>query len=99
MNCQQCGKEIPAGSPTCPACGFFAVPRPPSPDSIDEAVSEVKRAAHELAEAAASLSRRVVDKAGKAAKDPAGSATRVTRKVAQELNKAAKEVDRILRDL
>jgi cell division septum initiation protein DivIVA len=102
MNCPQCGKEIPAGSPTCPACGFFTVPHPPTgstAESVDQAVADLKRAAKELARSAAALSGRVVDKAGDAAKDPKGSAKKVTRKVAQELDKASKEIERILRDL
>jgi cell division septum initiation protein DivIVA len=102
MFCPQCGKEIPSGSPTCPACGYLAVPQPASkssPDSIDDVVAELKRAAKDLARSAAALSGRVVDKAGDAAKDPKGSAKRVTRKVAQELDHASKEIERILRDL
>lgn len=102
MFCPQCGKEIPSGSPTCPACGYLAVPHAPSKGStgsINDTVAELKRAAKELAQSAAALSGRVVDKAGDAAKDPKGSAKRVTRKVAQELDKASQEIERILRDL
>jgi len=102
MYCQGCGRELPAGSRTCPACGFLAEPPPSaasSPGTIEELVAELKRTAKELGRDAAQLSQRVVGKAGEVAKDPPASAKRVTRKVAQELDKAAKEIDRILRDL
>jgi uncharacterized Zn finger protein (UPF0148 family) len=101
MFCQQCGKEIPAGSPTCPACGYFAMPRGSThaPGSMEEAVSELKRSAKELARATALLSKRVVEKAGTAAQDPSGTAKRTTRAVAKELDKAAQEIERVLRDL
>jgi uncharacterized Zn finger protein (UPF0148 family) len=103
MFCQQCGKEIPSGSPTCPACGFNAMSHsaaaPSDPESVEKIISEMKRAAKDLSVAAANLSQRVADKAGRAAKDPSGSAKRATRKVAEELDKAAKEIDRVLRDL
>ncbi|HKN07014.1 MAG TPA: zinc ribbon domain-containing protein [Thermoplasmata archaeon] len=103
MYCQQCGKEIPSGSPTCPACGFNAMARRPTPssgsDSIEHFVSETKKAAKELAAAAATLSQRVVDKAAGAARNPPASVKRATRKAAEELEKAAREIDRIIRDL
>jgi hypothetical protein len=99
MQCEECGKEIPPGSPTCPACGHFAMPRGANSPTLDDAVSEVKRAAKEFAAATASLSRHVVAKAGDAAKDPTGTAKRATRRAAEELDKAARDVERILRDL
>jgi len=103
MFCQQCGKEIPSGSPTCPTCGYNAMAHGTGAsrdrESIDTVVFEVKRAAKELTVAAANLSRRMTDAAEKVAKDPSGAAHRASRKAAQELEKAAKEVDRILRDL
>jgi len=103
MYCAQCGKELPANTPTCPACGFVTTP-PHSgprarPGSLDEAVSELKRTAQELGRAAADFSERVVDKAGKVAKDAPGSARKASRRVADEVEKAAKEIDRVLRDL
>ncbi|MGA8603809.1 MAG: zinc ribbon domain-containing protein [Thermoplasmata archaeon] len=103
MYCQQCGKEIPSGSPTCPACGFNAMARVPTPssrsDTLEHFVSETKKAAKDLAAAAASLSQRVVDKATVTAKNPSASAKRATQKAADELEKAAREIDRIIRDL
>lgn len=103
MFCQQCGKEIPPGSPTCPACGYLAMPHSSSTssaaDSIEVAVAELKRTAKELAKSARTLSQRVVAEAGKAAKDPPGSAKRAAHKVAQGLEEAAKEIEQALRDL
>ncbi len=103
MYCQQCGKEIPSGSPICPGCGFNAMAREPAPspgsDSIEHFVSETKKAAKELAVAAATLSQRVVDKAADAARNPPAAAKRARRRAAEELEKAAREIDRIIRDL
>ncbi len=103
MYCAQCGKEIPSGSPTCPACGAFAMPSNPRGRTrtvtVEEAVAELKRAAQDLARSAQDLSQRVTIEARKAAHDPAGSAKRATRKVADELDRAAQTIERILRDL
>ena len=103
MFCQNCGKELPAGSSACPACGYpVAPPRSTARsagDTLDDAIADLRRAAGEVAQSAASLSRRVADKAAQAAKDPTGSAKRVTRKVADELDRAAKEIEKTLRDL
>jgi hypothetical protein len=102
MFCAQCGKEIPAGSPTCPACGFNAMPSGPARSdrpSFEAAVAEMRQAAKELTRSAQALSRQVAKEARKAAHDPTGSARRASRKAAQELNKVAEEVERVLRDL
>jgi len=103
MFCVQCGKEIPSGSPTCPACGAFVVPPSPSGPTrtltLDDAVAEFKHAAKDLAQSAQALSKRVAVEAHKATQDPAGSAKRATRKVADELDQAARTIERMLRDL
>lgn len=111
MFCQQCGHEIPSGATACPGCGFVplapppvgpAAAVPPSPgssDPVEQILSETKRAAKELAEASARLSKRLVAKAQTAAKDPTGSAKRAAQKVAKELDSAAREIDRILKEL
>jgi cell division septum initiation protein DivIVA len=103
MFCAQCGKEIPSGSPTCPACGAFAVPPGPAratrSPTVDEAVAQLKGAAKDLARSAQELSKRVAVEARKAADDPTGSAKRATRKVADELDNAARTIERVLRDL
>lgn len=102
MYCAQCGKELPQNASACPACGFAlhgAPSTPPGGDSVDQVLSETKRAARELAEASARLSKRLVVKAQTAAKDPGGSAKRAAHRVAKELDAAAHEIDRILKDL
>ncbi|MGI0071892.1 MAG: zinc ribbon domain-containing protein [Thermoplasmata archaeon] len=103
MFCSECGKEIPPGSPTCPVCGHLAVgPRAAGaapPLTVDEAIADLRRAAHDVARSAKSLSRKAVAEAGRASKDPAGSAKRVSHKVAAELDRTAEEIERILRDL
>jgi len=103
MYCVQCGKEIPAGSPTCPACGFNAMPGARGGSggtvSFDQAVRELRSAARDLARSARGFSKRVGAEAQKAADDPAGAARRAARKAAQELDHAASEVERVLRDL
>ena len=99
MYCAQCGKELPASAVTCPACGSPSASVPRSGDTIDQVLNDTKRAAKELAEATAKLSRRLVEKAQTAAKEPRASAKKAAKRVAKELDSAAKEIDRILRDL
>ena len=111
MYCSQCGKELPANATTCPACGFSAVASAASPgswatsppshsgDPVEEVLNETRKAARELADATARLSKRLVKGAQTAAKDPSGSARKAAKKVAQELDSAAKEIDRILKGL
>ena len=103
MYCAHCGKEIPAGSPTCPACGFNAMGGSPgrgSPHvSFEDALAEVRRAAKDLGRSAERLSRQASTQARKAAKDPTGTARRGARKAAQELQRVADDVERLLRDL
>ncbi len=97
--CQQCGRELPAGSVTCPSChsrvGGFAA----SDISLDAVVIEVRRAAKELAAASSQLAQHVAAKADRAAKDPSGSAKRGARRVAKELDKVRAEIEKILHDL
>jgi len=100
MYCQQCGKELPPNSLSCPACGFKAdPPRSASSSSTEDVVADLKHSAKELVRATAKLTQRAAEKADVVANDPKGSAKRVSRKVSEELDKAAKEVDRILREL
>lgn len=104
MYCQHCGQELPSGALTCPSCGA-ATPAGASrsggspPPSLEDVLSETKRAAQDLAASAARLSERLLSKAGVAAKDPKGSAKKAVKRVAKELEGAAREVDRIVRDL
>lgn len=106
MYCSQCGKELPANITTCPACGFStgtaaptAPPPPSSGDAFDQILNDTKKAAHELADATARLSKRLVEKAQTAAKEPAASAKKAAKTVAKELDSAAKEIERILKEL
>lgn len=113
MYCSQCGKELPVSATTCPACGYSSAPPPPSAagsgatvpppapsgDPVEQVLDETRKAARELADATARLSKRLVKEARTAAKDPPGSAKKAAKKVAQELDSAAKEIDRILRNL
>jgi len=101
MNCQQCGKELLQGSPTCAGCGFRSAPSSaaPAPASLEQLLSEAKHAARDLASSTAQLSKRLVSKAQSAAKDPSGSAKKVAHRAAKELEAAAREINRILEDL
>lgn len=110
MYCSQCGKELPTNATVCPSCGFsLGAPRyfstgpsatpPPSADPVELILNETKKAARELADATARLSKRLVEKAQTAAKDPTGSAKKAAKTVAKELDSAAKEIDRILKEL
>ena len=114
MYCSQCGHELPTNATACPACGYSSVgtspppaaasstnapPPPSSGDTVDQILTETKKAAHELADASARLSKRLVARAQTAAKDPTGSAKKAAKRVAKELDAAAKEIDRILKSL
>ncbi len=113
MYCSQCGKELPANTTTCPACGFPSTSSPPPPvgastsappssppgDTVDQVLNETRKAARELADATARLSKRLVQKAQIAAKDPRGSTKKAARRVAKELDAAANEIDQILKKL
>lgn len=68
-------------------------------DSLNDVIDETRRAAKELAEAVAKLTKRAFAKAEAASNDPSLSARKVAQRVAKDLDAAAKEVDRILRDL
>jgi hypothetical protein len=70
-----------------------------APTSLDQAVTDAKRAAKDLASATAQIARRLAAKADRAAKDPSGSAKRGARRVAAELDKARSEIEKILNDL
>jgi hypothetical protein len=103
MYCSNCGKELPAGATSCPACGY-AVGSPRSTgarvgDTLDDAIGDLRRAADELAQSAANLSKRVVSHAGAAAKDPSGSARKAAKKVADELHRISSDIEQTLRDL
>ena len=101
MYCQACGKELPSGAPTCPACGarLGSAPTAGSPDPLASAVADLQRAAKDLAANAARLSRRLASEAEIAAQDPSGSARKVAKKVANELENVSRDVEKILRDL
>jgi hypothetical protein len=70
-----------------------------SPDSLNDAMKDTKRAARDLAVASARLSKRLLEKAEAAAKDSKSSTTKASKAVARKLDAAAKEVDRILKSL
>jgi hypothetical protein len=102
MYCQSCGKELPPGAGSCPACGarvFYPPPSNSATDPVERVVADMKRAAKDLASSAAHVSRRLASGAENAAKDPSGSAKKAAKKVADELDAVAKEVDKILNDL
>ncbi len=103
MFCAQCGKELPPNATACPACGFVSTgtdARPgPATETLEQILKETKRAAHELAQASARLSTRLVEKAQTAAREPKASAKRAAHQVAQELDAAAREIDRLLKEI
>ena len=66
---------------------------------LEQALSDSKRAAKELAVASARLTKHLIQKAETAAKDPPGTATRAVKRLAEELEAATHEVERILKDL
>ena len=104
MYCYNCGKAVPAGAASCPACGVVVLQPPPTrsgaaPGPVEGAVTDLRRAAKELAGAAQRLSDRVAAEAEQAAKDPAASARRITRRVADDVQHLAQDVDRLLEKL
>jgi uncharacterized Zn finger protein (UPF0148 family) len=102
MFCQQCGKELSQGSLTCANCGAVtsaSTGAPAPPASLEQLLSETKRAAKDLASSTAQLSKRMLSKARTAAKNPPDSAKKVVHRAAKELEAAAREIDRILQDL
>lgn len=64
---------------------------------VEQALAETKRAAKDLAEATARLTKRLLAKADTAAKDPAGSVEKAVKTVAHELDSLTKEIDRLLK--
>jgi signal transduction histidine kinase len=101
MFCAQCGKEIPAGITTCPACGFSTAGSAGgrSATTIHEMVNEARRAARDLADAANELTRHVKSGAEAAKRDPKGTTKRAIHRAAKELESAVDEVDRLLQRL
>jgi len=101
MYCQNCGQELPAGRVQCAACGA-AVPRaahPSASSSVDQLVQDTRRAAHDLAESATLLAKRLAAHAETASKDPSGSAKKVAQRVAKELDDLGQEIEKIVKDL
>lgn len=103
MNCTKCGAGLPQGATSCPSCGASvagAAPAPgPAPASLEELLSETKRAAKDLASSTAQLSKRLFTRAETATKEPRVTAKKVAQRAAKELEAAAREVERILKDL
>lgn len=102
MYCYSCGKELPPGAATCPACQAPVLSpggHPAAGDAVDQFVADVRKGTKEVIHASAQLSRTVVSKAGAAAKDPSGSAKSATKRVAQGLKQIAKDIERDLKDL
>ncbi len=65
--------------------------------SFDQALGEAKKAAQDLAQVSAKLTRRLLAHAERAAKDPRGSVERAARKAAREMESAAHEIDEVLK--
>jgi zinc-ribbon domain len=101
MFCPWCGSELPVGAAACPKCGRVATggSAPETTSDFDQIVADAKRAAKDLASAAARLTERLAAGVEATAEDPKGSAHRVTRRVAKELEAARKEIEKALRDL
>jgi hypothetical protein len=101
MYCSTCGRELPPGSTVCPVCsgGASGPQASSSTDVIGQAVAEAKRAAKDLMEASARLSRMAIDRAEAAGKDPAGTAKKVAERVANDLESAARAVEKALKEL
>jgi hypothetical protein len=100
--CQQCGREVPGGLTTCPACHYVNPPirgSSPASDSLDQAIADAKSAAKDMAALTAELSHRLAAKAERASKDPTGSAKRAAQRMADELEKARVEIENALKDL
>jgi hypothetical protein len=106
MYCTRCGTDLPAGSESCPSCGFVgrrATSHGGAPgrtlDSLEEALREAQRATKDLAVATARLSKRAATRAGAAAKDPAGTTKRVTARLKKEIDEAVSDLTETLRKL
>jgi zinc-ribbon domain len=103
MYCRWCGTALPEGATVCPKCGRPTgdVPAagPAASDALDQAVTETKRAARDLASAAARFTERLSVEMQATAEDPKGTAKRVARKVAEDLDAAREEIEKALRDL
>ncbi|MGD0250276.1 MAG: zinc ribbon domain-containing protein, partial [Thermoplasmata archaeon] len=105
-NCIRCGTEVPVGAKYCPACGFACSPSSTegssgssSRDPLELALLEAKRAAKDLAEAMAKLSKRVAATAGTAAKDPSGTAKKAADRVKKEVDGALEDLSELLKEL
>jgi uncharacterized membrane protein YvbJ len=98
MFCAKCGKELPEGSSSCPACGFSTSAASKSL-SIEELISETRRAVRNLSKTAERASEKVIAGAGAAARDPKGTTKRAVRRAAKELQSAVDDLDRLLKRL
>ena len=101
MYCQNCGAELQADAHQCTACGAVVPRHHTTADaaSLGQLLEETRRAAHELAQSSAKLTRRVASKAEAAAKEPSAAAKKAVQRVAKELDAAAREIEQILKDL
>jgi uncharacterized protein YpuA (DUF1002 family) len=70
-----------------------------SSSEFEEVLSETKRAAKDLAQASARLTKKLVSKADTAAKDPAAAVGKAARRVAKELESMSQEIERLIKDL
>lgn len=66
-------------------------------ENLEEALGEAKRAAKDLAEATARLTKRLLVRADRAAKNPSASVQKAARRVADELEAMSREIDRLLK--
>ncbi|HEV2166114.1 MAG TPA: zinc ribbon domain-containing protein [Thermoplasmata archaeon] len=99
--CPACGKPVSAPSTGAPNTAGMPPPPPPPPrptagDTVDALVAETERAARDLAQATAKVSKMLFAKADEVTKDPKGSAKKAVRRAAVELDKARKEIERAL---
>ncbi len=87
-----------AGAPVCGSCGRpFNLPDPPK-DPVNDALTEARRAAKELAAATSRVSEFVLAKAKTAAADPHGAARKVLKKAADDLEAVRRDVEKALRE-
>lgn len=70
-----------------------------APSELEEALSEAKRAAKDLAVASARLTKKLIGKADQAAKNPSASVKKAAHQVAKELESMSKDIDQLLKGL
>jgi ABC-type transporter Mla subunit MlaD len=101
MYCQNCGKELAPGAASCGACGAGVPGHPTGGEaaSLSQLLEETRRAARDLAQSSAELTKRLASRADAVRRDPKGSAKKAVDRAAKELDAAAHEVERILKDL